>query len=139
MNKPKPNNALGDNPLASTNKGIFSKTANSEPLPQDNQERRIKKEESRIKNLENNQNIRFLNESEREKVNFRLPSELNDWLDDLIKTGKRKHGHKIPKEIWVQAALELMKELIVDCHEVTSIDELRAKLTSIVEQTNRNS
>ncbi len=131
----KPNNALGDNPL---NKGIYTRTIQEETSPSKNQESRLKKEESRIKNLESNQDTSFLRESDdREKVNFRLPSELNDWLDDLIKTGKRKHGHKIPKEIWVQAALELMKGLSVEWTEVTSIDELRTKLASIVERSNK--
>ena len=129
----KPNNALGENPLA---RGIYTKTAPEETSPPKNQERRIKKEESRIKNQEKSQDANFLRDSDREKVNFRLPSELNDWLDDLIKTGKRQHGHKIPKEIWVQAALELMKGLSVEWTEVTSIDELRTKLASIVDTTN---
>jgi hypothetical protein len=129
----KPNNALGVNPLA---RGIYTKTATEETSPSQNQESRITKEESRIKNLENSQDVDFLRDSKREKVNFRLPSELNDWLDDLIKTGKRKHGHKIPKEIWVQAALELMRGLSVEWNEITSIDELRTKLASIVERTN---
>jgi hypothetical protein len=29
-------------------------------------------------------------------VNLRLPIELNDWLNDLLKKGKRKHGAKVP-------------------------------------------
>ncbi len=129
----KPNKALGGNPLAL---GIFQQTAPEETSPSKNQDSRFKKEESRIKNQESNQELNFLRDSDREKVNFRLPSELNDWLDDLIKTGKRKHGHKIPKEIWVQAALELMKGLSVEWTEVTSIEELRKKLASIVERNN---
>ena len=131
----KPNNALGANPLA---RGIYTKTAPEETSPPENQESRFKKEDSRIKNLESSQDVNFLRDSDREKVNFRLPSELNDWLDDLIKTGKRKHGHKIPKEIWVQAALELMKGLSEEWTEVTSIEELRTKLASIVEQNNND-
>ena len=129
----KPNKALGGNPLAM---GIFQQTAPEETSPPKNQESRKKNQESRIKNQENDQDINFLRDSDREKVNFRLPSELNDWLDDLIKTGKRKHGHKIPKEIWVQAALELMKGLSEEWTEVTSIEELRTKLALIIEQNN---
>jgi hypothetical protein len=34
-------------------------------------------------------------------VTLRMPIELNDWLDDLLKQGKRKHGQKIPKEVSV--------------------------------------
>ena len=129
----KSNKALGGNPLAM---GIFQQTTPSETSPPENQESRFKKEESRIKNQGNSQDVDFIRDCDREKVNFRLPSELNDWLDDLIKTGKRKHGHKIPKEIWVQAALELMKGLSEEWTEVTSIEELRTKLASIVEQNN---
>ena len=69
-----------------------------------------------------------MNESEKEKVNFRIPIDLNDWLDDLVKQGKRRHGSKIPKEIWVQAALELFKNLPVNWEEIESTEDLRAKL-----------
>ena len=76
--------ALGNNPLA---QGIFSKT---EP-----------EEESLIKNQESstiNQESSFLIDGEKEKINLRLSLELNDWLDNLLKQGKRKHGQKIAKE-----------------------------------------
>jgi hypothetical protein len=50
-----------------------------------------------------------LNKGDRESVNLRHQFELNDWLNELLKKGKRQHGSKIPKEVWVQAALELFK------------------------------
>jgi hypothetical protein len=63
-----------------------------------------------------------------DKVTLRIPIELNDWLDNLLKQGKRKHGQKIPKEIWVQAALELFKAMPVDWSDVQSVEQMRAKL-----------
>jgi hypothetical protein len=65
---------------------------------------------------------------ELDKVTLRMPIELNDWLDDLLKQGKRKHGQKIPKEVWVQAAIELLRVMPVDWSEVQSIDQMREKL-----------
>jgi hypothetical protein len=65
---------------------------------------------------------------ELDKVTLRIPIELNDWLDSLLKQGKRKHGQKIPKEIWFQAALELLKSMPVDWSEIQSIDQMREKL-----------
>jgi hypothetical protein len=105
----KKKSGLGNNPLASapTAKGIFQKT------------------ESRIQNPENG----FLQtDRELDKVTLRIPIELNDWLDSLLKQGKRKHGQKIPKEIWFQAALELLKSMPVDWSEIQSIEQMREKL-----------
>ena len=106
--------ALGNNPL---NQGIFSKTEASEQTNQ----------ESRINFLEST----FLNSSEKEKINLRLSVELNDWLDELLKKGKRKHGQKIPKEVWVQAALEFFRALPVDWLEIDSLLSLRLMLESL--------
>jgi hypothetical protein len=68
-----------------------------------------------------------LNE-EVDKVTVRLPIELNDWLDERLKQGKRQHGHKIPKEVWVQAAIELLKAMPVDWYEIDSIEQMRERL-----------
>ena len=108
----KKKSSLGSNPLA---QGIFSKTDDST-----NQESRIKNQESS-----------FLNDSEKEKVNLRLPIELNDWLDELLKQGKRKHGQKIAKEIWVQAALELLRSAPVDWLDIDSEETLRSTLSQL--------
>jgi len=111
----KSKSALGENPLSL---GIFSKTNETKETQENNiQERRINKEEHS-----------FLKESEREKVNLRLPIELNDWLDDLVKKGKRVHGQKIPKEVWLQAALELLRGVENDWEKVGSLDDLRNKI-----------
>ena len=114
VSKKKSRSALGDNPLT---QGIFSQTEKGK-LPQDggtqNQDSSLKNLESTVKNQES----RFLQKGEREAVNLRLPIELNDWLNELLKKGKRRHGAKIPKEIWVQAALELFRAMPVDWEEV---------------------
>ena len=128
VSKKKARSALGNVPL---NQGIFSKTEleteEKKNQESNNQESRIENKESRV----NDKESFFLNESEKEKVNFRIPIYLNDWLDDLVKQGKRRHGSKIPKEIWVQAALELFKNLPVNWEEIKSTEDLRDKLIFI--------
>jgi hypothetical protein len=64
-------------------------------------------------------------------VNLRLPIELNDWLNELLKIGKRRHGSKIPKEVWVQAALELFKAMPVNWEEIDSEESLRETLLNL--------
>ena len=108
---------IGNNRLA---QGIFSKT---EP-----------EEESLIKNQESitiNQESSFLIDGEKEKINLRLSLELNDWLDNLLKQGKRKHGQKIAKEVWVQAALELFRALPIDWEEIQTEEDLRSSLLKL--------
>jgi uncharacterized FlaG/YvyC family protein len=119
--------ALGGNPLAQS---IFSKTeVETQPLTEveNNQESTNNNQES----TNNNQESRFLIKSEREAVNLRLPLELNDWLNDLLKKGKRQHGAKIPKEVWVQAALELFKAMPVSWSEIDSEESLRDCLKNL--------
>ncbi|MGL4622923.1 MAG: hypothetical protein ACRCZS_28360 [Chroococcidiopsis sp.] len=127
VNKNKSRSVLGDNPLT---QGIFSKTE-PESSPQtsssNNQESRVNNQESTLKNKES----RFLDKGEREAVNLRLPLELNDWLNELLKQGKRRHGSKIPKEVWVQAALELLKAMPVLWEEIDSEESLREVLKNI--------
>ena len=127
VNKNKPRSVLGDNPLS---QGIFSKTE-PESSPQTssstNQESRVNNQESTLKNKES----RFLDKGEREAVNLRLPLELNDWLNELLKQGKRRHGSKIPKEVWVQAALELLKAMPVLWEEIDSEESLREMLLDL--------
>ena len=65
---------------------------------------------------------------ELDKSTLRISIELNDWLDSLLKQGKRRHGQKIPKEIWVQAALELLRSMPVDWTEVQTLEQMREKL-----------
>jgi hypothetical protein len=124
VSKSKSRSVLGDNPLS---QGIFSKTETetpAQPPEPKTQEARIKNKESRVTNQES----RFLEKGEREAVNLRLPIELNDWLNELLKVGKRRHGSKVPKEVWVQAALELFKAMPVNWEEIDSFESLRETL-----------
>ena len=119
--------SLGIDPLAQSPQasGIFHKTDPDSVFQ--NQENRLKKTDSTKQNKEFN----FLAEADKEKVNMRLPLELVDWLDELVKNGKRLHGQKIPKEIWIQAALELLRSAPIDWQEVDSLDSLRHNLKSL--------
>jgi hypothetical protein len=134
VSKSKSRSVLGDNPLS---QGIFSKTQTetpTQPPEPNNQESRIENQESRLKIQEpriENQESRFLEKGEREAVNLRLPIELNDWLNELLKVGKRRHGSKIPKEVWVQAALELFKAMPVNWEEIDSEESLRQTLLNL--------
>jgi hypothetical protein len=49
----------------------------------------------------------------------------------LLKQGKRKHGQKIPKEVWVQAALELFRAMPVDWAEIESVESLQEALEGL--------
>jgi hypothetical protein len=134
VSKSKSRSVLGDNPLS---QGIFSKTQTetpTQPPEPNNQESRIENQESKLKIQEpriENQESRFLEKGEREAVNLRLPIELNDWLNELLKVGKRRHGSKIPKEVWVQAALELFKAMPVNWEEIDSEESLRETLFNL--------
>lgn len=44
-----------------------------------------------------------------DQVNVRLPVDLNDWLNNAVRTTKRLHGSKIPKEIIIEAAIKALK------------------------------
>jgi hypothetical protein len=134
VSKKKPRSVLGDNPLS---QGIFSRTETvSTPTPvtaESSKAEEIQNQDSRI----NIQESRFLKKGEREAVNLRLPIELNDWLNDLLKNGKRKHGSKIPKEIWVQAALELFQVMPVDWQSIKDEEQLQSILKNL-ESTLKN-
>ena len=120
--------ALGNNPL---NQGIFTKTEDkteATQAPETIEKPSIQvKQESRKKNKDS----RFLKDSRDEKVNLRLSIKMNDWLDDLLKKGKRRHGQKIPKEIWVQAALELFKAMPTKWEDVESEEQLIQELLNL--------
>lgn len=107
----------------------------------DNLDSRSKNQESRINNLElgdgeretesGNRESRFLQKGKREAINLRVPIELNDWMNDLLRNGKRRHGSKIPKEIWLQAALELFRAMPVDWESIEDEDGLREVLENL--------
>ena len=152
-NNSKGRSALGGNPLS---KGIFRKTEEIEPQPAEPteiptslveiQESTIEIKESIVNIKEslieikepliNIQESRFLNKGERESVNLRLPIELNDWLNDLLKKGKRKHGSKIPKEVWMQAALELFRSMPMNWEEIDTEENLHSALLNLESRIN---
>ena len=138
-NNSKGRSALGGNPLS---KGIFSKTEEIEPQPAELTEiptSLVEIQESTIEiqeSIVNIQESRFLNKGERESVNLRLPIELNDWLNDLLKKGKRKHGSKIPKEVWVQAAIELFRSMPMDWEEIDTEENLHSALFNLESRIN---
>jgi hypothetical protein len=131
---------LGNNPLASapTAKGIFHKTEPSIQNPENEPSLQIPQGEKETPQAiasaipesvnQNPENGLLQTGGELDKVTLRIPIELNDWLDSLLKQGKRKHGQKIPKEIWVQAALELLRSMPVDWTEVQNLEQMREKL-----------
>lgn len=122
----KKGSALGKNPLtAKTSQSIFTKTINTAIEEKPNQTKASKN--SRIKNQES----RFLEDAEKEKVNLRLSIEINDWLDDLIKQGKRLHGSKIPKEVWVQAALEFFQAMPIEWEDIDSVETLQTQVKGL--------
>ncbi|MBE9182522.1 hypothetical protein IQ268_28635 [Oculatella sp. LEGE 06141] len=102
-------------------------SSSSKKSRKQNQEKIINKKESVIKQSEPS----FLNEALVERVNLRLSVEMNDWLDSLLKQGKRTHGRKIPKETWVQAALEIFRALPIDWQAIDSEESLRAALLEV--------
>lgn len=160
MTTSKKKSKLGNNPLAAAPSpvatGIFSPTAPATDSPETDDlspespeiteattrkqspESGLKGADSGAKKKESRKNKKetiFLDPAitaeDKDRVNLRLPVELNDWLDDLLKQGKRKHGRKIAKEIWMQAALELLRAMPLDLTEVASDDDLREVLKSL--------
>jgi hypothetical protein len=132
MTTAKKTSGLGTNPLAAVPKaqGIFQKT--TEPrnqIPESGKQKASKLDTDGVEAKAKKQKPGFLAEGQDlDKVTLRIPIELNDWLDDLLKQGKRKHGQKIPKEIWVQAALEFFKSAPIDWSEIQSVEQMREKL-----------
>lgn len=127
--------ALGNNPL---NQGIFTKTIETEtaiaPTATLEPEAAIPDTTSIDINKESRKKIkesRISIDSRTEKVNLRLSVKVNDWLDSLLKKGRRQHGHKIPKEVWVQAALELFQSMPVNWEEIESEEDLKATLLNL--------
>lgn len=130
----KKKSGLGTNPLAveTSSKGIFQKT---EEIPENGNQENYRTIESLAHTTSHTAKsnpmtkMEFLAEDQDlDKVTLRISIELNDWLDDLLKQGKRNHGQKIAKEVWVQAALELFKAMPVDWTEIQSVEQMRERL-----------
>ena len=132
---------LGTNPLAAetSSKGIFQKTEeipeNGNQIPENGNQENYRTIEALAHTTSHTAKsnpmtkMEFLAEDQDlDKVTLRISIELNDWLDDLLKQGKRNHGQKIAKEVWVQAALELFKAMPVDWTEIQSVEQMRERL-----------
>jgi hypothetical protein len=125
--------SLGNNPLSISElpKSIFTKT-----------EETVAKTENIQESIINNiaigkaQEFEFIGDREKERLNLRLPIDLNDWLDGLVKKGKRNHGRKIPKEVLMQAALEFFQRLPIEWENIKDIEELRSTLKNIESRIN---
>lgn len=59
-----------------------------------------------------------------DQVNVRLPIELNDWLNTIVRQTKRLHGSKIPKESLIEVALLYMRSLDLEWTEIKSKEDL---------------
>lgn len=120
----------------STDKHQESRTENQEPVVK-NLESTANSQESSIRNQESNnksQESRVLarNQEELRGTNVRLPVELVDWVDDLVRSGSRdKNKSRIPKEVWFQAALELFRSMPVEWEAIANEDELREVLQNL--------
>jgi hypothetical protein len=83
--------------------GIFHKTdpdPRNQPIDSSDQAQDDDRPDTFPESVKQNPESRFLQSSQAlEKVTLRISIELSDWLDDLLKQGKRKHEQKIPKEI----------------------------------------
>jgi hypothetical protein len=115
VSKGQSRSVLGDNPL---NQSIFSKTVADEAEPQPTSEQK-------------SIFLEDVDKEDKEALNLRLPIKLNDWLNERLKRGKRLHKHKIPKEIWVQTALEFLIAMPVNWDEIDSEESLREALFDI--------
>lgn len=128
---------LGGNPLSTS---LFTKTTDIEtPQPlvepvhveEASPQTTTKNLEPINKNLEN----RFLEDIEdgsKESIGLQVTTEINDWLDEIVKVGRRKHGRKIPKQVWIQAGVELLRAMPIDWTEIKDLDDLRNKLSDLV-------
>ena len=91
---------------------------------------KVNKVDSKIKNLEN----RFLENIEtspKESIGLHVTAEINDWLDNVVKVGRRKHGKKIPKQVWIQSGIELLRAMPIEWAEISDLDELRSTLDKL--------
>lgn len=134
---------MGINPLGGG--GLFDKTEpvtskNSEASEPSKSTSRKKQEsqniESRKKNLENikkkSEFLQDIETSDKESIGLQVTTEINDWLDDIVKASRRKTGRKLPKQVLIQAGIELLRAMPVDWTEIGDVEKLRSKLSEVV-------
>ena len=125
------NDPLGDNPLS---KSIFSRTTPKEEVKNQEPETRNQKPESVSQEPEaRNQKPEavFLRDGDKVKITVQLDENLNEWIDYLVKNGRKKHGHKIQKQTWIQAALELMQVIPIDWASIETPEQLQEELEKV--------
>ncbi|MBD1919466.1 MULTISPECIES: hypothetical protein [Cyanophyceae] len=71
--------------------------------------------------------------SDKESIGLQVTRDVNDWLDEVVKEGRRKHGKKLKKQVIIQAGIELLRSMPVDWTDIGDLDELRAKLSELKE------
>ncbi|MCY6494555.1 hypothetical protein [Leptolyngbya sp. GGD] len=133
---------MGIDPLAG---GLFDKTEASPSEsgePQRSLKSTPKKRESqnlepRINNLENrkqkisNEFLKDIDGSNKESIGLQVTTEINDWLDYIVKDSRRKKGRKLPKQVLIQAGIELLRAAPIEWSEIGDIEELRNKLSEV--------
>jgi hypothetical protein len=154
----KNNDPLGNNPLG---QGIFSKTtsyskasvspepksfdSNSVAIAQEQKpEARNQEPETGSQELEtinhklvprnHKPGTGFLSHSPKEKITLQISEPVNDWVDGLVRGSKKRTGQKIQKQIWVQAALELMQAVPIEWGAIESVEDLRNELEQVVKK-----
>jgi L-ascorbate metabolism protein UlaG (beta-lactamase superfamily) len=83
--------------------------------------------------------LRGIEVYEKESIGLQVTAEINDWLDEVVKAGRRNYGKKIPKQVWIQASIELLRAMPVDWGEVAGLEDLREKLTELSQRVKKNS
>lgn len=69
--------------------------------------------------------------NDKESIGLQVTTELNDWLDEVVKASRRKNGKKLKKQIIIQAGVELLRAMPVDWTDIGDLDELRGKLSEL--------
>jgi hypothetical protein len=70
--------------------------------------------------------------SKKEFIGLQVTTKVHDWLDEVVKASRRRKGRKLPKQVLIQAGIELLRAMPVDWTEVGDIEELRNKLSQVV-------
>ena len=76
--------------------------------------------------------------SDKESIGLQVTTEVNDWLDEVVKASRRKHGKKLKKQVIIQAGVELLRAMPVDWTDIGDLDELRGKLEELSALTKEN-
>lgn len=69
--------------------------------------------------------------SDKEAIGLQVTTEINDWLDEVVKASRRKNGKKLKKQVIIQAGVELLRAMPVDWTDIGDLNELRGKLEEL--------